>query len=355
MASSAGEAIAAAGPSRHQPGVAGAPSGGLDWLAAELHAIFDAQARSLLPRPVGRPDGLRHHRRPDRSPGPSPRASGDGAEHAPEFTSCGWFFDDIAGIETPDPQVRGAGHRARGTACGRLEAGLLEPLARARSNDPAAGTAADLYRTGAVPGSPRKYGLPPRSRSPGSLDPAATPRDIGPYHVEAGPEERLAVQQRRTGRIRQYLARVLPEEVPEVSVEVRDPPDGSPIRVTFADLPEAEQETIRAGIRRVLRPEVLDQAESGRVADGLVEYRRAIADALVRQLPADPAEADGIDLEGITRALDLLAVENRAVPFDAQTRYARLLAQGPPELRRTLRGLAERFGFAIPSDPDPAP
>jgi hypothetical protein len=86
-----------------------------------------------------------------------------------------------------------------------------------------------------------------------------------------------------------------------------------------------------------------------------VDYRRAIADALVRRLPDDPADADGVDLEGITRALDLLDLEDRAVPFEAQTRYARLLAQGPPELRRSLRSLAERFGFSIPGDPEPGP
>ena len=85
--------------------------------------------------------------------------------------------------------------------------------------------------------------------------------------------------------------------------------------------------------RKVLRPLVLDARETEQVANGRVEYRRAIADALVRRLPWDPAEAEELDLEGITRALDLLALEARPVPFEAQTRFARLLAQGPPELR----------------------
>jgi alpha-amylase/alpha-mannosidase (GH57 family) len=88
------------------------------------------------------------------------------------YTSCGWFFDDISGIETvqiiayagrviqlasklfTDPTLFGtaAGPGApyldsemRETAT-TLEADFLEILARAESNDPDAGTGADVYR-----------------------------------------------------------------------------------------------------------------------------------------------------------------------------------------------------------------
>ena len=79
------------------------------------------------------------------------------------YTSCGWFFDDISGIETvqiiayagrviqlasklftrpalfatPDLSIRSAFE---------LEADFLEILSRAESNDPDAGTGADVYR-----------------------------------------------------------------------------------------------------------------------------------------------------------------------------------------------------------------
>ncbi len=79
------------------------------------------------------------------------------------YTSCGWFFDDIAGIETvqiiayagrviqlahrlfADPALYSApGVSIRSTH--ELEAEFLRILAQAQSNDPAAGNGADVYR-----------------------------------------------------------------------------------------------------------------------------------------------------------------------------------------------------------------
>lgn len=73
------------------------------------------------------------------------------------FTSCGWFFDDLARIEpaivlrqaaraldlVPDPQERG-----------RLEAMLVATLATARANDPADGTGATIWEERIVVGRP---------------------------------------------------------------------------------------------------------------------------------------------------------------------------------------------------------
>jgi hypothetical protein len=64
------------------------------------------------------------------------------------FTSCGWFFDDIAGIESVI--VLRSAARAIELAGppleqARLEAGLLERLVLAPSNDPSVGTGRELY------------------------------------------------------------------------------------------------------------------------------------------------------------------------------------------------------------------
>jgi alpha-amylase/alpha-mannosidase (GH57 family) len=62
------------------------------------------------------------------------------------FTSCGWFFDDVAGLETV--QILKYAARAielAGADGPRLEAGLLDRLARAESNDPSAGNGRDVY------------------------------------------------------------------------------------------------------------------------------------------------------------------------------------------------------------------
>ena len=68
------------------------------------------------------------------------------------MTSCGWFFDDIAGLEGRQV-LRYAAHAISltGPEAARLEAGFIEQLGGARSNDPNAGTAADIFREAAQP------------------------------------------------------------------------------------------------------------------------------------------------------------------------------------------------------------
>lgn len=64
------------------------------------------------------------------------------------YTSCGWFFDELSGIET----VQVIFYAGRAVQLGQelfgdhLEEQFLERLARAQSNLPEHGTAADLYR-----------------------------------------------------------------------------------------------------------------------------------------------------------------------------------------------------------------
>jgi alpha-amylase/alpha-mannosidase (GH57 family) len=64
------------------------------------------------------------------------------------FTSCGWFFNDIGGIET----IQILRYAARtldlmeGLGQPTPEKALLEKLEQAKSNDPEVGTGADIYR-----------------------------------------------------------------------------------------------------------------------------------------------------------------------------------------------------------------
>jgi alpha-amylase/alpha-mannosidase (GH57 family) len=67
------------------------------------------------------------------------------------YTSCGWFFDDIAGIETVQiiayaARVLQLAQRHFGAQAEPLEAAFLALLARARSNDPKAGDGAAIYK-----------------------------------------------------------------------------------------------------------------------------------------------------------------------------------------------------------------
>ena len=67
------------------------------------------------------------------------------------YTSCAWFFDDVSGIETVQilayaARVLQLAQRLFGSQASALEPALLQRLAEAHSNDPAAGDGARLYR-----------------------------------------------------------------------------------------------------------------------------------------------------------------------------------------------------------------
>ena len=118
----------------------------VDWLAAEIHAIYEREGASL----PGGPWAFR-----DAAGATAPVKGGDNVERLIEMergvlramTSCGWFFDDIAGIE--GRQVLRYAAYAIGLAgpdSARLEAGFIEKLGDAKANDPRAGSAADVFR-----------------------------------------------------------------------------------------------------------------------------------------------------------------------------------------------------------------
>ena len=64
------------------------------------------------------------------------------------FTSDAWFFDDISGLEPAQNLSYAARAMQLAQALGseQLEPGFLDILSRARSNIPAQGTGADVYR-----------------------------------------------------------------------------------------------------------------------------------------------------------------------------------------------------------------
>jgi uncharacterized protein DUF3536/glycosyl hydrolase family 57 len=131
---------------------------GLDWLAGELHAQFEREGGDLLGEVWAARDAY------SPATGPADPALPPRARELLElernalrmFTSCGWFFDDIAGIEAV--QVLRYAARAIELAAAegpRLETGLLGYLARAESNDPAAGDGRRVYLERAKPQTPR--------------------------------------------------------------------------------------------------------------------------------------------------------------------------------------------------------
>lgn len=322
----------------------------LDWLAGELHARFEAEAPPLLKDPWAARDTYAAIGLPSHLPVRARELLELERNALRMFTSCGWFFDDVAGLETI-VCLRYAARAIQysGAAASELEAEFRHRLAAAPSNDPTKGTGRDVYDR-ALPSHPGEVRAAAAYAALRAITPARLKPLVGPYLIEAEEADSLRVQHRRTGRAAPLAARV--EHPTPVSVTVTVSSGGQDHQLTLGALPEPEREELRLALRQELRATVLTREEEARIADGVVTYRHAIGEALVRQLPADPADAASVDLERLARTLDLLALEERAIPFDAQTRYFRLLTQSPPEARRPLRGFAERFGFALSGDAD---
>ncbi|HEV8510934.1 MAG TPA: DUF3536 domain-containing protein [Gemmatimonadales bacterium] len=120
----------------------------VDWLAAEVHGIYEREGADL-------PGGPWAFRDAAGATGPVNGGRDDTAARLVEMergvlrsmTSCGWFFDDFAGLEGRQV-LRYAAHAIAlaGPESGRLEAGFVKKLGDAKSNDPNAGSAADLFR-----------------------------------------------------------------------------------------------------------------------------------------------------------------------------------------------------------------
>jgi alpha-amylase/alpha-mannosidase (GH57 family) len=131
----------------------------IDWLRDELAAVYADAGGQVLRDPWGARDryvdclldpGRVASFLAAEASGPAPpaRRALELARHALLMqTSCGWFFDELTGVE-PVLILR---HAARaielaGAFGARLEGGFVERLAAARSNLPQGGTGADVYR-----------------------------------------------------------------------------------------------------------------------------------------------------------------------------------------------------------------
>jgi alpha-amylase/alpha-mannosidase (GH57 family) len=139
---------------------------GLDWLAGELHEIFERDGEELFAidpwrvrdeygEVMGASEG-----KALAFVAASITRRNDGArvERAAEllameeaalsmFTSCAWFFDDIARIETIQVLKYAAYAIELSGDAGRLETGLLDRIGDVKSNDAAEGTGRDIWRT----------------------------------------------------------------------------------------------------------------------------------------------------------------------------------------------------------------
>ncbi|MBI1966901.1 MAG: DUF3536 domain-containing protein [Gemmatimonadetes bacterium] len=325
----------------------------VEWLASELHALFEREAVPLLGDPWAARDACN-----------LPASADVRARELLElernalrmFTSCGWFFDDLGGIESR--QVLRYAARAIDFAGGeapRLEAGFLDRLAQATSNDPAVGTGRDLYERQIKPRiSPvvRVAGgyTAARSLTP-ELDDAEGGGGSRCYAVRAD-GDRITLTHRRTGRTTEFRVAVERPRLGRIAVVVRSPEDAAVTRLQPADFPERQQLAVATALRGALVARWLTADEITAAATAGIDLTQVTSRKLVGAVAAlahDDADS------AITRVLDLadlLELLGLTVPFDVQTAFDRVRSAAAPGRARALEPVAVRLGF-VPAPEGP--
>ena len=261
------------------------------------------------------------------------------------FTSCGWFFDDIGGIEAR--QVLGYALRAI-TLSGARES-LLPPfratLGTAGSNDPHVGTGADVLSRFSHP-------VTPEGRA------AAAAKALGELALDAGPHlpsglgvvdggASIAVTAHRTKRTHRYTVTRLSLTPHDVRFDVSAiDGDGSNGVVALPDFPERARHAIRHAFRQALLPKVLTAAELTALAEGESSLRSLIGLGVTRAIRSLPDLPSAESAAGIDEILDLFEQLESTIPFDAQTVFWQRWRGADSAGVEILRPLAVRLGFS---------
>jgi alpha-amylase/alpha-mannosidase (GH57 family) len=331
---------------------------GLDWLAGELHALFEREGTALLGDPWVARDAYGGVVAGDASTidrwlrARMPRLDNrDATVRAREllelernalrmFTSCGWFFDDIAGIEAL--QVLRYAARAielAGADAARLEAGLLERLAQAESNDPAAATGRALYLSVVKPKVPAPLRVAAGYAALRTVAPEAESARAGCYAVQ---EEggRLRLTSCRTGRAYAFRASVERRGAAGLAIDVGPPDAPAATRLALADLPERQRLAIIGALRREIIARHFTPDEATELATGAADLPNVAARALLRVVSALEHDQSGAAVGAVCDLADLLYLQNLHIPFDVQTEFYRIRANAPHDVARRL-GFAE--------------
>jgi hypothetical protein len=339
--------------------------GALDWLAGEIHPLFEREAAALLDQPweareeyggrEGDPEAqLRAvaHRLRTRSDAARVRA----AEllelewqALAMFTSCGWFFDDVAGIEAQ--QVLRYAARAielTGADAPRLEAGLLERLAGAESRTPGVGTGKDLYLSRIKPALPPAVRVAAGDAALQRLGAADATRRGGYAVQQRG--KRFSLFRRRTGREERFVVNLDRSGATTLSIDVTPAPDGARHHLGIADLPEYCQGPVMQAMRADLIARRLTKDERARLAAGEAELTPLVGSALLRAVESLRRDRSARAQAAVLDLADLLALDDVQIPFDVQTALASVQQEAGPRAAAVLAAVARRLGFSTNGD-----
>jgi alpha-amylase/alpha-mannosidase (GH57 family) len=261
------------------------------------------------------------------------------------FTSCGWFFDDVAGIETAQI-LKYAAHAIGLARSGdhALEAGLLERLSRAPGNDAAAGSGRDVYQR--VTGS--RIAAEVRAAAGyvamRSLAPEAPMRAC--CFMAREEQDLVVLSHCRTGRVHRFRVRLEECDGPRLTALVARPDGAGEVRVPLELFPECPRDAVRAALRRRLVTRWLAPEQTNVVALGDARLSDVVTGALMQAISALAGSAPPEQAGRVEGLADLLELLGHPVPFDAQTSFGRIRGQAGPARAAALTPIGRRLGFA---------
>jgi len=345
--------------------------GGLDVLAAGIHALFEREGRDHFADPWAAREEY------GTAVGASPNelealvknlALGTGQlQRAREllemerdslrmFSSCAWFFDDIGGLE-PLQVMRYAAHACELAGArdpglrDELEKALLGYLEKAVSNDANVGTGRDVYEKNVrsrLPADVRVAAGVAAAHELGLDAQAATPRAYE-ARIDA---DGVTLTVRRTGRTTHVRteAAALSQDDADIAVRVSRADAAGSDLVPLDLFPERARRTIRASLRHRLLASSLTTQELAALANGDASLRELAARALVRSIQELPTDESGLALRRANAVLDLLTQLESTVPFDAQTAWWHVRASANGH-RSQIAALGARLGFDVSAVP----
>lgn len=261
------------------------------------------------------------------------------------FTSCAWFFDDIAGIE-PRQVLRYAARAISlaGAEAEGLEARFLQDLSAARSNEPSEGSGRDIFLRYARPAIPAPVRIAAAAVAAAHID--GTHRDrytTAEIDLEGN---RVSVAERRTGRRHDFMVSVTRPASTDVTVELTGI-DAQSWRLTLDDLPERPRHAIHGLLLRTLLPRCLTPDELDELLTGGSTLRGLIRVALIRAIETLASDESAAAEQLVHDLLDLFAPLEASVPFDAQNAFWRIWQSLTPARRDRLTLIGARLGFSM--------
>jgi len=314
----------------------------VEWLVSQLHRIFEAEGPPLL----GDPWAARNRYGPGADTDTRvPRALEllEMERHALRlFTSCGWFFDDLAGVE-PLQILRYAARALELTGPKRedLEEGFLKRLDTAWSNEEPPRSGRAIFLEEAKPRVPAHLrvaagaalweAMAASGKAPGGHGSEGSSARVRGFRVEKTAPETFLVTHVRTGRQWEVEANIRRPSLGRGAVAVRTVGEGERVQsLDLQDVPDG----FRSPITTVLAQQVPD-------------FEMALT-SVIEELGHGDGMGEGLLSEKINRARDLAdlhALLGVPIPFDAQTTFFRILGAAPPQIARQLTVLRIPLGF----------